>query len=57
MKTATLVTITLVVWALAITGHYAIRTWLFLSGSHQGDLYSYSWSFQALTFLIWPFPI
>jgi hypothetical protein len=35
-----------------ITVHYVIQTAVILSGPRHGDLYAYSWSFQALSFSV-----
>jgi hypothetical protein len=46
-----------IVWSLLCFGHYYLRTLTILSGPHDGDLYAYSWSYQAIMFLIFLFPI
>jgi hypothetical protein len=44
-------------WALLCLGHFVFRTHAFLTGPRDGDLYSYSWSFQSVMFLIFRFPL
>ena len=36
--------------------HFVTRTLGILRGPHDGDLYAYSWSFQAVVFAIFRFP-
>lgn len=43
---------TILVWAILCLAYFYIRTAIYLSGPQEGDLYSYTWSFQALGFSI-----
>ena len=47
---------TLVIWVVLCFAHYYLRTLGILSGPHDGDLYAYSWSYQAMAFAVVCFP-
>jgi len=58
MKSPSIATFTTIpVWATLVALHFIVRTVSYLDGPPTGDLYSYSWGFQAFAFLIWPFPV
>ena len=40
----------LTIWGILCLLHYVIQTALIMREPHEGDLYSYSWGFQALNF-------
>ena len=44
------------IWLVLCAAHFVFRTHSILSGPKEGDLYAYSWSFQAIMFLIFRFP-
>ena len=48
---------TMSIWATLVALHFLVRTASYLDGPPTGDLYSYSWGFQAFAFLVWPFPV
>jgi len=45
------------VWSLLCFGHFYLKTSQILSGPHDGDLYAYSWSYQAVMFSIFRLPV
>ena len=45
------------IWALLCVAHYVVHTLAVLAGPRDGDLYAYSWSFQAITFALVFLPI
>ena len=47
---------TIALWALLCAAHFVVRTHWLLAGPRDGDVYAYSWSFQAGMFLIFRFP-
>lgn len=58
MKSPAIATFTAIsIWATLVALHFLVRTVFYLDGPPTGDLYSYSWGFQAVAFLIWPFPV
>jgi hypothetical protein len=58
MKSPAIISFTTIsVWATLVILHFLARTVSLLDGPPSGDLYSYSWGFQAFAFLVWPFPV
>lgn len=58
MKNPTIATFAIaLIWSVLVVLHFLARTISVLDEPHIGDLYSYSWGFQALAFLVWPFPV
>ncbi len=56
MKSPAIATFTTIsIWATLVALHFLVRTVSYLEGPPTGDLYSYSWGFQAVAFLAWPF--
>ena len=49
--------VTSLIWGLCCLAHYYFRTAAFLRGPHEGDLYAFSWGFQAFNFAVYPFPV
>jgi hypothetical protein len=48
---------TIALWALLCLAHFVLRTHSILTGPRNDDLYSYSWSFQLMAFLVFLFPL
>jgi len=56
MKAKHIYAVSVILWMILMVAHYIFRTHSILSGPRNGDLYAYSWSFQAIVFLISIFP-
>lgn len=52
-----LIPTTLLLWTLACGAHFYFRTTSILNGPHEGELYAYTWSFQALSFCVFRLPL
>jgi len=45
------------VWILLCVVHFIFRTNAILSGPRDGEQYAYTWSYQAVMFIIFRFPL
>lgn len=56
MKARYIYAVSAILWMILVAAHYIFHTHSILSGPRNGDLYAYSWSFQAIVFLTSIFP-